>query len=158
MAADYDGVVKRLIRVYKFERVRAAYASLAAAMRDTLPHSGEPLVVVHIPTASTHARQRGYDHARLLGREVARLQGWRHLDALRRRHNLRQVGASRAKRQRQAEDAFELRTARGLAGARVLLIDDVTTSGATLTAAARILKQAGAACIDAVVVAKHTLE
>lgn len=158
MAATYDGVVKKMIRAYKFERVRAAYAPLAAAMLDTLPYFDEPLVLVHIPTSSVHARQRGYDHARLLAREVAKSQKWSHADALRRRHNLRQVGANRAQRQRQAESAFELRSARGLAGAHVLLVDDVTTSGATLTAAARLLRQAGAIRVDAVVAAKHTLE
>jgi ComF family protein len=158
MAATYDGVVKRMIRAYKFERVRAAYEPLASAMLDALPYFDGPVVVVHIPTSSTHARQRGYDHARLLAHEIARSQRWSHVDALRRRHNLRQVGANRAQRQKQADDAFELRIDRGLNGAHVLLVDDVTTSGATLTAAARILKQAGAVCVDVVVAAKHTLE
>jgi ComF family protein len=158
MTATYEGVVKKMIRAYKFERVRAAYAPLASAMLDALPYFDEPVVVVHIPTSSNHVRQRGYDHAQLLAREIALSQKWSHIDAIRRLHNLRQVGASRAERQRQAESAFGLRSGRELEGAHVLLVDDVTTSGATLTAAARILKQAGAAHVDAVVAAKHTLE
>jgi ComF family protein len=159
MTASYEGVVKRLIRAYKFERVRAAYTPLAAAMLEVLPYLDESVIVVPIPTASNHVRQRGYDHARLLAKEIARQRGWRRADALKRRHNLRQVGASRVQRRRQAEGAYALRLRRDeLEGAHILLVDDVTTSGATLTVAAQILKQAGAAHIDAVVVAKHTLE
>ncbi len=158
MAGAYDGIVKRLIRAYKFERVRAAYVPLVDAMLDALPYLDQPIVVVHIPTAAVRVRQRGYDHARLLAREIARRKGWRHQDVLRRRHNLRQVGASRSQRLDQANAAFELRAPHRVQGAHVLLVDDVTTSGATLTAAARLLKQAGAARIDAITAAKHTLE
>ncbi len=158
MATTYEGVVKRLIRAYKFDRLRSAYEPLASAMTDALPYFDHELVVVHIPTAPSRVRQRGYDHSLLLARSLARNRGWKQLSALRRRHNLRQVGASRTERQKQAQSAFELKSSKGLTGVHVLLIDDVTTSGATLTAAAHLLKRAGAAKVDAVVAAKHAIE
>ena len=157
VASEYDGVVKRLIRAYKFDRVRAAYKPLADGMLEALPYLGSDIIVVYVPTAPVRVRQRGYDQARLLAREIARLQGWQHRSLLLRRHNDRQVGASRAQRLRQAQTAFTY-SGGTLDGARVLLVDDVTTSGATLAAAAQVLADAGAVCVDAVVAAKHTLE
>jgi ComF family protein len=158
MAATYEGTVKQLIRAYKFERVRAAYAPLACAVADQLPYLPVDTVVVHIPTASVRVRQRGYDQSKLLAQEVARLRGLDHQPLLRRRHGDRQVGSSRSERMKQAERAFELKPGIELHGKQILLIDDVTTSGATLMAAAKLLKAAGAERVDAAVVAKHTLE
>ena len=157
MASEYEGVVKRLVRAYKFDRVRAAYLPLAVAMTEVLPYLGQDVAVVHIPTAASRIRQRGYDQAELLAREIARRQGWRYQHLLRRRHNDRQVGSSRAQRFEQAQQAFEYRGGE-LKSTHVLLVDDVTTSGATLTAAAQVLADAGAIRIDAVVAAKHVLE
>ena len=156
VAAEYDGVVKRLVHAYKFERVRAAHAPIAAAMADALPYFDDDVVVIHIPTATIRVRQRGYDQAKLLARDIAALRGWRHVSYIRRRHNERQVGSNRAQRFMQAADAFEVRG--DVVGAHVLLVDDVATSGATLVAAAALISKAGARRIDAVVAAKHTLE
>ncbi len=157
VASDYEGVVKRLIHAYKFERLRAAYMPLADGLQSALPYLSKDTVVVHIPTASTRIRQRGYDQSKLLAQEIARRGGWRHEALLHRQHQQRQVGASRAQRFAQAADAFEYRGG-SLTGVQVLLVDDVVTSGATLAAAARLLAAAGASQVDAVVVAKHVLE
>lgn len=158
MAAAYQGIVKQVIRAYKFERVRAAYQPLSQALCDRLPYLPEGTVVAHVPTASVRIRQRGYDQSKLLAQEVARLKGLSHQSLLRRRHDDRQVGSTRSERMKQAARAFELRPGVELRGRSVLIIDDVTTSGATLIAAASILKAAGAECVNAAVVAKHTLE
>jgi len=156
-AAAYEDVIKRILKAFKFDRMRAAYKPLALGMVGALPYLTEVLVV-HVPTAPERVRLRGYDQAKLLAREVAKQQGWKHATLLRRRHNFRQVGAGRLVRQKQAQEAFELAGGRDLSGAHILLVDDVTTSGATLVAAAAVLSAAGAARIDAVVAAKHTLE
>lgn len=154
MAGTYEGLRRRLIYAYKFERARAAYEPLAAAMLDVLPYFDDA-VVVHVPTAPARVRVRGYDHSALLAASIARQRGWAHVTALRRTHNLRQVGAGRSERARQARSAYEIIGARRLAGRHVLLVDDVTTSGATLMAVADVVARAGASEVDAVVIAKH---
>ena len=156
LAGTYDGPRRELIKRYKFDRCRSAYETLAEALDSTLPYF-EDIIVVPIPTAAPHIRIRGYDHAALMARELARRRGWRYEPALRRRHALRQVGASKAQRTRQAGTAFELVGARKLHGARVLLIDDVVTSGATMTAAAHVIATAKPQDIMAAAVAKQTL-
>jgi ComF family protein len=156
IGGTYDGLRKSLIRDYKFNRKRAAHKPLARALLVTLPYL-QDIVVVPVPTAPRRIRIRGYDHVQLLAQFVAKEKGWHLAPALRRRHNDRQVGSTRAQRFRQAQTAYELVRAGSVAGKHVLLIDDVTTSGATLQAAAKLLVEAGAARVDAAVVAKHTL-
>lgn len=157
VASEYDGVVKRLIHAYKFERLRAAYRPLTQGMLDVLPYLDADTVVVHIPTATNRIRQRGYDQSKLLAVEIAHQRAWRYAPLLRRTHQLRQVGSSKVTRLAQAQQAFQL-VGGDVRGLSVLLVDDVTTSGATLVAAAQILLAAGARQVDAVVVAKQMLE
>lgn len=157
IAGTYEAEVRELIRLYKFSRVRAAYKPLAETLDETLPYFSQAVVVVPVPTAPRHMRMRGYDHAALIARELARRRGWRFEPALLRRHSLRQVGASKATRLEQARTAFAATRLERLEGATVLLVDDVTTSGATLTAAARQLQKARPKEICAAVIAKHVL-
>lgn len=156
VATEYRGVIRQVIRAYKFGRLQAAHRPLASAIDAHLPYL-EDVTVAHIPTATNRVRQRGYDHAKLLAQEVARRRSWRHATLLRRRHNLRQVGSGRAERLQQAQGAFEPIRPIDVAGRHILLIDDVVTSGATLMAAAGALSAAGARQIDAAVVAFRAL-
>ena len=155
MAGIYDGPRRQLIRAYKFDRLHAAHEVLGEAMVRTLPYVPSDLVVVPVPTAQARVRARGYDQAKLLAEYIAKKKGWRMVPALRRRHGARQVGVYRAVRFAQASTAFE--PARSVQDRHILLVDDVTTSGATLQAAAEVLKRAGARDVDAIVAAKHVL-
>jgi len=134
----------------KFERARAATATIASALH--APPISTQTVVVPIPTATTRMRQRGYDHAKLIARHFARLNHVAYAPALARMGQHRQVGASGERRRQQLATAF--RATQPLAGKCIILIDDVVTSGATLEAAARTLRIAGAARVDATVFAR----
>ncbi len=146
----YQGLLEKMIKKYKFERARAAHEPLARILAAILPPGDWQLVPV--PTAPVRVRQRGYDQVLLIARTLSRLTGMPLSPLLRRTHDSRQVGANRATRLAQSQNAFYVaRTP--LTQRPILLIDDVCTTGATLSAAAKVLHQAGAIEVDAAVCA-----
>lgn len=150
---DYEGLAKDLIRVFKFERAQAADSIIAEYMHESLPYL-ENTVIVPIPTATSRFRYRGYDHTALVAKELSKLTKLPHVSALRRLNQTRQVGAKRAKREEQLVDSFRIVQPDLMKGSKVLLIDDVVTTGTTLNEVAKTLKKAGAKQIDAAVFAQ----
>jgi ComF family protein len=107
----------------------------------------EPYLIIPISTTRRRARTRGYNQARLLAEAMADRVGVPFVDALERSHGRpTQVGLHPAERRANVKLAFAVRAdARAtLMGARVLLVDDVLTTGSTAMEAARPLVQAGA--------------
>ncbi len=104
-------------------------------------------LITPIPTTRRRARSRGYNQARLLAEAIADRVELPLVDALERRSDgSTQVGVHPAERRANVKRAFTVRAdARAtLTGARVLLVDDVLTTGSTAMEAARPLVQAGA--------------
>ncbi|HKX73704.1 MAG TPA: phosphoribosyltransferase family protein [Candidatus Saccharimonadales bacterium] len=150
-AGVYDGLLERIIHAYKFERVRSACEPLVTIMQSSLPQ--RQWVVVPVPTAPPRIRQRGYDQAALLAKALAVHQNNVFSPALLRVQYDRQVGKNRMQRQEQSEHMFSTALGRDVQGAHILLVDDVCTTGATFSAAARVLLASGAASVDAVAAA-----
>lgn len=154
VSVRYDELAKKLVTVYKFEYMRSAATIMARYMDDTLPYFAEPPLLAFVPTVPGHIRERGFDHAALLAKELCRLRGWHYGPVLVRQNNGQQHGATKIARQAQVKGAFRVKDAAMVAGEHVLLLDDVTTTGATLSECAKVLKAAGAAHVDAVVFAR----
>jgi ComF family protein len=121
-------------------------------MRDRIVF--DDAVLVYVPTATARVRQRGFDQAQLIARQLSRMSGLSYRSYLRRMGQARQVGAGKRERAEHLRTAFRAVHESALQGAHIILVDDVLTSGATLEAAARTLKAAGATRIDAVVFAQ----
>lgn len=113
-------------------------------------------MIVHVPTATIRRRVRGYDHGELLARELAKITGWPHVAVIRRQTQARQVGAKKMDRLKQLEGAFRVIRTEYVRNREILLVDDVTTTGATLSACTRALKDAGAKSVSAVVLAQKS--
>ena len=120
---------------------------MAAAMAVHLDPTADA-VLTWVPTSPDRERRRGFDHARLLARELSRLTGLRHLRLLIRRTDS-QEGRSRAERGQVVFDPVpDHRLLECAAGASiVVVVDDVRTTGASLSAAARALIPAGVAAV-----------
>jgi predicted amidophosphoribosyltransferase len=106
-------------------------------------------VVTWAPTSRVRHRQRGFDPAEVLARAVARRLRARCLGLLARRPGPPQTGLDAVARRRGPQYV-----ARRVAPSRVLLIDDVATTGATLAAAARALRTSGAHTVVALTAAR----
>lgn len=150
----YEGAAKDLIHAFKFERAQSAARPLAELTVEALPFLPADFIVSCVPTATSRRRQRGYDHAELLAKEIARLTGRRFLPLLSRHGQTRQVGAKRATRTTQLSQAYWVKSLLLAKGRNILLVDDITTTGATIEAAAEVLKKAGAKSVSAVVFAQ----
>lgn len=153
VATEYEKLAKRLIRQFKFERAQAGAVIIAQAMCRVLPYLDNALVVP-IPTASSRQRMRGYDHTKLIAKQLSRLTQQQYLTDLARLNQSRQVGSRRKKRLEQLDGAFWIRNSKLIKNQRILLVDDIVTTGATLEEAAKVLKIAGAKSISAVVFAQ----
>lgn len=149
-------VLQRLIGLYKFERVKAAYRVLGDLLLETLPVLPTDTVVVPVPTVSSHIRERGYDHIHLLARYVAKKRGWRYQRLLERTTHTTQRHVGAKERKIQASRAFRVRGE--VKDSSLLLIDDIVTTGATIHYGARMLKGAGAERVWTAVLAYQTLD
>ncbi len=145
----YDGPVREGVRGLKFgkkswrAKVFGRYIARTAAER----LSGEFDAVTFVPVSRKRNFERGFDQARLLAEEAARLWGVRAEPVLKKtRHTRAQSslpgGAARAKN---VQGAYAVPHPERVRGRRFLLIDDVCTTGSTMSAAADALRAAGAA-------------
>lgn len=146
----YEGAAKDLIHSLKFERSRASADVIADLLVQKLPDLDD-VVVTHVPTATSRIRMRGYDQAALIARRLAMRLGVEYIPLLSRLGQQRQVGKNRLERRLQMRELFI--ATQKLPNKHVLLIDDVITTGATLEACARILREAGAKRVSAAVFA-----
>jgi len=143
-AYPYEGPVRRLVHRLKYDCIRSAHVPLARAMV-FLP-SGEEEVIVPVPTDPARMRRRGYNQAELLAQYVGRELGMEVLPALSRIEKRRpQTGLNAAQRRSNLRGCMA--ADRAVSGKRVLLIDDVYTTGSTAQEAARALLEAGAVSV-----------
>jgi competence protein ComFC len=157
-ACRYDGGVRELIQRFKYGRDVTMARPLGMLLARSL---GDPRfagktfdAVVPVPLHPQRERERGFNQADLLAGWLARSLGVPKRDLLKRiRPTAQQAGFDRSHRMENLRGAFALR--RPLPpDASILLVDDVSTTGATLDACAAVLKEEGAAEIAAAVVAR----
>lgn len=150
-----EGVLAKLVSELKYQSVRACADTLAELLDQSIPQStlkDYEVILVPLPTIGKHIRARGLDHTKLLAKKLASRRGWQMRELLKRANDTVQVGTNAAKRVTQAGKAYELFSTIINSDSCYVLLDDVWTTGASMQAAANILKQAGAKHIYGVVV------
>jgi len=150
-ATNYTSLAKELVRSMKIDCRRQACWLIARALHQLAPayHS---VVVTSVPTASVRIRERGFDQGRLIAQEFASLRKLPYQPFLIRHGKAKQAGASKSSRLQQISGNYQVKP-----GCRfdkpILLIDDVSTTGATLTEITTVLHRAGAGSVSTLVFA-----
>ena len=145
-AWPHRDVARSMVHAFKYDGEQDACGVLAEGMSGVLREQGlTDAVLVPIALHAERLRERGFDQSVMLARAVSARAGLPVREALtRQRQTERQVGLGAQARHLNVQDAF---AAMGLAGSRVVLVDDVRTTGATAEAAAQACKRAGAAWV-----------
>ena len=155
----FSGPTRRALHALKYDSQRRLAEPLGAALAARWRAAGVGgEVLVPVPVHAARLRERGYDQAVLLARECGRALGLPVVQALRRRaETAAQHSLGRGARARNVGGAFEVdpREAAAVRGSWVLLIDDVMTTGATLTGCALALESARVAAVSALTVARE---
>jgi ComF family protein len=152
----YEGVLRKLVHLLKFEGVTTLRRPLGAFLARALPREASFDAIVPMPLHWRKRWQRRFNQADLLAREISRrwnvpIRRW----VRRKKATAPQAGLTSAQRRKNVQGAFEAKDRASLKGKRILLIDDVLTTGATAGACARSLKRAGAAHVTLLTLARR---
>jgi ComF family protein len=160
----YEGPLRSLIHLYKYSGMKPLARTLAGYMERAISIDERFDAVVPVPLHWRRQWDRGFNQAELLARYIAKRRGIPVLRALRRkRATATQAGLASAGRRRNVAGAFVLRSNAlrsyakpdpRLAGRKILLIDDVMTTGATASACASALKRGGALSVSLLTLAR----
>lgn len=154
----FEGVIRRAVIELKYHNLRAIAPTLSAWMADRLiDEDFTPDLIVPVPLHPSRLRLRGYNQAALLARELGRLEGVEAAEDLltRVRAGDSQVQTHDAEARRQNVAGAFTCTDTTVSGKRILVVDDVCTTGATLEACASALRDAGAAEVWGLTVARE---
>jgi len=141
-----EKVLQHLVDDYKFNSERGTAEPLAELLAKTMPATTpSDLIVVPITTVAKNVRSRGFDHMKLIAKKLAHIQHLRLMpDLLLRTNNLTQhFLANPSERRANAEKSFAI-SPRVKIPAKILLVDDIFTTGATVNTAAKLLYAGGA--------------
>lgn len=152
---SHENELRELIHIFKYGGVQTLARPLGKFLSIALPRDQSFQVIVPLPMHWRKRWQRGFNQAELLAAEISRRIAVPVQNAVIRVHQKgAQAGLTNAKRRENVTGAFRAKRRHGLAGKRVLLIDDVLTTGATASACAKVLKRAGAAHVTLLTVSR----
>jgi ComF family protein len=151
----YEGTLRQLIRLLKYDGVQSLAGPLGRHLSEALPREAEFDLIVPAPMHWLRRLRQGYNHAELLAAELSRRTGIPMRQALtRRKRTAPQAQLTGAARRRNLAGAIRTAHNSNVSNLRVLVVDDVFTTGTTANACAAALKRAGASHVSILTAAR----
>ncbi len=153
----YEGPLRKLIHLFKYSGIKPLGKRLAGLLSRALPGEDDAGfdAVVPMPLHWRRRWRRGFNQSEILARLVAAERRIRMIDVVKRvRATAVQAGLTNSNRRKNVAGAFRVFKKAQVAGQRILLIDDVMTTGATASACASALKRAGARSVTLLTLAR----
>lgn len=150
----YDGVVRTALHRFKFQKKRGLAEPLGILLVKYLSHAPDLKLeevdcIIPVPLHRKRQRQRGFNQAELLARVVSRYYEVPVISAIERVKNTHaQFDLPREKRSENVKGAFKVSQPKAVYNKRILLLDDIYTTGSTIGECARVLKTAGARRVE----------
>jgi competence protein ComFC len=152
---SYEGPLRKLIHLFKYAKLESLALPLSNLLLRAMPIDERFDLVIAMPMHWRKRWERGFNQAELLAQPVAkRCRVKLAMNLRRKRYTKAQAALTEIQRRENLKGSFSVRNAQQIAGKRILLIDDVFTTGATLRSAAAELKAAGAAHVTALTLAR----
>ena len=154
----FEGLTRQIIHQFKYQNLRSLTLPLAEILKNYLRHEPLPVeIVIPVPLHPRRLKERGYNQSQLLARELSRLMNLPLVDnELKRVKYIVPQTRTRSVQERREnlKEAFQCRNL-SQPGKAILLLDDVTTSGATLDAGAKALLTAGSGPVFGLTLARE---
>ena len=158
----YEGGLRELIHLLKYEQVRPAAVVLGRMLAEAASGiesswTQHSVVVIPVPLHARKLRQRGFNQSELIAHDAIKLSGRMVLHSRvlqRQRETKSQIGLTRHQRRENLRGAFAVTRPEEIAGREILLVDDVFTTGTTVSECARVLRRAGASKVFVATVAR----
>ena len=152
---SYEGSLQQLIHLFKYAKVESLAQPLSCFLVQALPLDENFDLIIAMPMHWRKRWERGFNQAELLAKPIARRLGLPLATNLRRSsYTKAQAGLTEAARRENLRGSFRVHRPDQVEGKRILLIDDVFTTGSTLRAAAAVLKSARAAHVAGLTLAR----
>ena len=151
----YEDELRKLIHLFKYQKIKTLAKPLGELLVRSLPLDQNFDIVTAMPLHWLRQLERGFNQAELLAAPLAKRLNVPLMATLKRvRSTPNQAGLTNAKRRANVAGAFRVNSRFDLSGKRVLLVDDVLTTGASAGAAAAVLKKAGAKHVTVLTLAR----
>ncbi len=153
----YDGNVRKCLHRYKFSGKSNYARPLAQILQYILPQDQTFDLITFVPTNPKNTKQRGFHHTGLLARELSNLTGIPCIELLHKTRNTRPMhGLHPAQRRANILGSIAVSVPmEQIIGKRVLVVDDLITTGSTLSECARVLTEQGAAGVWGITLAQR---